>query len=175
MAGQQTDPVTGKTTIDGVKLKLAPSKTDPSGEEGFEVFYPYSDTAEVNACGALLSMMTLTLSATDMRPCEQIPLFCDWRAGKEGKPLTYTVISKELASDLAAAGFDAIAMRPHSLRRGCATALAGIGASEAITKMIGIWATNAWELYAFATDAGPRQAMLQMAEFDATAGRPLRR
>ena len=160
-------------TFLGLRVQLAPSKTDVTGEQGFEMLLPFHATADINACRAILEMCELTMEG-DGRSPEQIPLLGDWRPGKNGEPLVYSVIAKELKEDLARAGFGDLAAGTHSLRRGAATALAGIGVPDPILKMIGLWSTNAWEIYTFTTDGGPAQAMLDMANFEGRARRPIR-
>ena len=163
----------GTRIPDFIRIELAPSKTDPTGESGFEITLPYAHDAEINACAAIVDMLLMTGEGETRAP-DQVPLFGDWREGKSGQPLTYAVYAAELKRDLERAGFAELAAGTHSLRRGAATALAGIGAPEPIIKMIGLWSSNAWELYASSTDGAPMRAVLAMAEFDGEARRPLR-
>ena len=80
--------------------------------------------------------------------------------------ISYATIRRELEDDLRAVGEGDLAAGPHSFRRGCATALGGIGAPEAVTKMIGVWGTNAYLGYTWASSPIVLQKMLEMAEWD---------
>ena len=73
--------------------------------------------------------------------------------------------------------FIRVRFSPHSFRRGTATALGGIGAPDTVTRMIGLWATDANLGYTWASTPIVEQKMLEMAEWDGQVDRargPLR-
>ena len=78
----------------------------------------------------------------------------------------YAMLRRELADDLRAVGEPDLAGGTHSFRRGCATALGGIGAPDSVTRMIGLWASNANLGYTWASSPIVLQKMLEMAEWD---------
>ena len=94
--GPQYDMHRGRVTVtrgDGDEVRrvtsaLAPDKTDPSGEDGHEVYLPYSDGAQINAAATVLQM--LRLDPTERTASEEMtPLFRDTRPGRHGKPMTH--------------------------------------------------------------------------------------
>ena len=154
----------GKGGLAKYLLHLAPNKTDVTGEQGFVVQLPLSETAELNAAQAIVEM--LAVDPTGAGGAEQTPLFRDWREGRDGGPIAYETLRRALEDDLRAVGEADLAAAPHSFRRGCATMLAGIGAPDSITRMIGVWASNANLGYTWASHGIVGSKMLEAAEWD---------
>jgi len=147
-----------------ITIAIGPNKTDKTGEKDFHCHLPYSADAEINAAAAILEM--LALDPTETGHERDTPLFRDWRPGKSGGMVAYSVLRRELIDDLAAIGETELAAGTHSFRRGCATALGGIGAPDTVTRMIGLWATDANLGYTWASSPIVERKMLEMAEWD---------
>ena len=150
--------------VTSIRVAIGPNKTDTSGEQDFHMHLPVAFDAEVNAGAALLEL--LDVDPTPVGRERETPMFRDWRPGRQGGMISYATIRRELEDDLRAIGEADLAAGPHSFRRGCATALGGIGAPEAVTKMIGIWGTNAYLGYTWASSPIVMSKMLEMAEWD---------
>ena len=159
-----------------ISVALGPGKTDVTGEKDFHMHLPVARDAEINAAAALLELLEVD-PTPDGR--EQVtPLFRDWRPGRTGGMIAYSVLRRELAEDLCAVGEQELGAGPHSFRRGCATALGGIGAPDTVTRMVGLWATDANLGYTWASTPIVEQKLLEMAEWDGQvdhARGPLRR
>ena len=145
-------------------IAIGPCKTDPDGTKDFHVHLPYSASAEINAAAAIEEM--IELDPADVGCERDTPMYRDWRPGRQGGPISYAVLRRELVDDLIAVGEPELAGLTHSFRRGAATALGGIGAPDAVTRMIGLWATDANLGYTWASTPIVRQKMLEMAEWD---------
>ena len=153
--------------IRSIRVAIGPNKTDVRGEKDFHMHLPVAAHAEVNAASAVIEM--LEIDPTPPGQEARTPMFRDWRQGGSGGMISYHTLRRELAADLAAVGEGDLAAGPHSFRRGCATALGGIGAPDSVTRMIGLWATNANLGYTWASSPIVERKMLEMAEWDARA------
>ena len=110
----------------GVRLVLAlkPTKTDPTGEKGWEKSFVVDDSStSLSAGAAIFSMLSgepLQVSVTGSA-LSHTPLFLDPATGLE---LKYDFACAELQDLLCRAGFPELASGLHSLRVGGATAAA---------------------------------------------------
>ena len=145
-------------------IAIGPNKTDPDGTKDFHVHLPYSAEAEVNAAAALLDLFEL--DPTPVGRESSTPMYGDWRPGRSGGLISYATLRRELVDDLTAVGEPELAGHTHSFRRGAASALGGIGAPDSVTRMVGLWATDANLGYTWASTPIVRQKMLEMAEWD---------
>ena len=149
-----------------VVIALAPDKTDPTGEEGHEAILPWSSMAEINAAAAIMRMIELDPTEPGVA-LARVPLFRDTRPGREGKAMTYGSMMLVMRRLMVGAGMTPEEAGAHSFRRGCATSLLHIGASDATSRAVGIWASNAMYGYMDVACGGAmEQAMLAMAEAD---------
>ena len=151
-------------TVQRTVIALAPDKTDVTGEEGHEALLPMSYSAEINAAAAIEHM--LRLDPTPSRVAAQdVPLFRDVRKG--GKAMTYGAVRLVVTKLLINAGMTKEEAGTHSFRRGCATSLRHVGASDSTSRAVGIWASNAMHGYMDVTVGGDMErSMLAMAEAD---------
>ena len=143
-------------------IALAPDKTDVTGEEGHEALLPMCREAAINAAAAIEHMLELdpTPNGADAR---YVPLFRNTRQG--GKAMTYGAIRVVVKKLLMRAGMSQEEAGTHSFRRGCATALLHVGASDSTSRAVGVWASNAMHGYMDVTVGGDMErAMLAMAE-----------
>ena len=128
-----------------VRMALGPDKTDPTGEQGHTAYFPYDGSATINAAAALEHILR-----TDPVPethNEEAALFRDTRPGKAGNPMTYGAMMAIAKVLLMRAGMSKEDAGCHSFRRGCATALAHINAPDYVVKGIGIWGSNASDIF----------------------------
>ena len=89
--------------------------------------------------------------------------------GKQGKPITYSVMYGIMKQLLPMCGMTKEEAGCHSFRRGTATGLAHINAPSYVIKGIGIWGSDAYLGYIDATESGAMEhAMLAMAEANPT-------
>ena len=94
-----------------------------------------------------------------------VPLFRNTRQG--GKAMTYGAIRIVVKKLLMRAGMSKEEAGTHSFRRGCATTLRHVGASDSTSRAVGVWASNAMHGYMDVTVGGDMErAMLAMAEAD---------
>ena len=150
-----------------VVVALAPDKTDVTGEEGHEALLPWSAAAEINAAAAISRMLAADPTEQGVA-LERVPLFRDTRPGREGKAMTYGSMMLVVKRLLVGAGMTAEEAGGHSFRRGCATSLQHVGASDATSRAVGIWGSNSMHGYMDVTCGGAMErAMLAMAEVDA--------
>ena len=96
---------------------------------------------------------------------QDVPLFRDVRKG--GKAMTYGAVRLVVTKLLINAGMTKEEAGTHSFRRGCATSLRHVGASDSTSRAVGIWASNAMHGYMDVTVGGDMErSMLAMAEAD---------
>jgi len=162
--GRASNELDEDGTVQRTVIALAPDKTDVTGEEGHEALLPMSRSAEINAAAAIEHM--LRLDPTPPRVAAQdVPLFRDVRKG--GKAMTYGAVRLVVTKLLVNAGMTKEEAGTHSFRRGCATSLRHVGASDSTSRAVGIWASNAMHGYMDVTVGGDMEkSMLAMAEAD---------
>jgi hypothetical protein len=120
-------------------LALKPTKTDPTGERGFEkTFIIDHDPHALSAGAALSDMLTNSPLRGSSLPLEDIPLFYDPRTKKE---LSYVDAAAELKSLLMLCGLHELATGLHSLRIGGTTCAAATG-GEYVSSCLGLWSGN---------------------------------
>jgi hypothetical protein len=120
-------------------LALKPTKTDPTGERGFEkTFIIDKDPDSLSAGAAIFDMLAKSPLLSSPLPAEEIPLFYDPRTKRE---LAYTDAAADLKSLLMKCGHQELATGLHSLRIGGTTCAAATG-GEYVSSCLGLWSGN---------------------------------
>lgn len=162
--GRVSNELSAEGTVLRTVIALAPDKTDVTGEEGHEALLPMSRTAEINAAAAIENMIRIDPTPSGVA-AKDVPLFRDVRKG--GKAMTYGAVRLVVTKLLVNAGMTKEDAGTHSFRRGCATSLRHVGASDSTSRAVGIWASNAMHGYMDVTVGGDMEkSMLAMAEAD---------
>ena len=159
--GRVSNELSAEGTVQRTVIALAPDKTDLTGEEGHEALLPMSHTAEINAAAAIENMLRIDPTPPGVA-AKDVPLFRDVRKG--GKAMTYGAVRLVVTKLLVNAGMTKEDAGTHSFRRGCATSLRHVGASDSTPRAVGIWASNAMHGYMDVTVGGDMErSMLAMA------------
>ena len=111
-------------------------KSSKNRIHGFKVVLGCSGSEVCAYC----SLRTL-LAISPHPPSAPLFLFAD------GSPLSHSKFTFYLHTFLRAAGFSPLGFTPHSLRAGGVTDAAGLGAPEAAIKLMGRWASTAYQAY----------------------------
>lgn len=119
---------------------LKPSKTDPSGEESWEVSFRVDDDPDSLSAGAAILNMLKRDDSPLGTNLEAVPLFRDPLTGLE---ISYEASRRALAERLQEANYGELARGLHSLRIGGATALANDPqGGDFIAGCAGLWTSG---------------------------------
>lgn len=129
-------------------VDMKPSKTDPSGEEKWEVSFRIDpDPSSLSAGAAICAMLRGDDDPHGTEP-EREPLF---RNPDTGREILYAESHQALKCRLIEAGFDELAHGLHSLRIGGATALASDpNGGEFAAGCAGLWVSDCKFKYFYA-------------------------
>lgn len=129
-------------------VRLKPTKTDPTGEEHWEMSFRIDRDPDSLSAGAAIAAM---LSGDDNSPdahLDDIPLFRDPSTGRE---VSYEESRDALATHLRSGGYEELASGLHSLRIGGATALASDPCGgEFVAGCAGLWTSDCKYRYIYA-------------------------
>ena len=143
-------------------VKLPPSKTDQEESKGFSMELPIRVDEEVNAGSAVLAMLSGAPLPAGVA-AQDFPVF--WNPVTR-KALTYREAAEGLKRLLREIGEEELASGLHSLRIGGSTTLASLNASAATMGMFGLWGSDAYLGYVWASRGQMHDLHLRMGRTD---------